>query len=83
MDQKQNSQKREEVRRQEFPGRQDAGLPGPIATPPGEPEGSGDRLEREPNQRPHDLDFHQSEDFTGAGVKGEEEERRRRDAAAA
>lgn len=45
---------------------------------PGEPEGSGDSLEREPNQRPHDLDFHQSEDFTGGGIKGEEEERQRR-----
>ena len=47
------------------------------ATPPGEPEGTGDRLEREPNQRPHDLDLHQTADYSGKGIKGgaEEEER--------
>ena len=72
-----NPLKQDEDRRQEFPGRQDTGEPGQIAAVPGEPEGSGDSLEREPNQRPHDLDFHQSEDFTGAGIKGEEEERAR------
>lgn len=76
-----NPQKRDEERRQEFPGREDTAIP-QTAEAPGEPEGSGDNLEREPNQRPHDLDFHQSEDFTGKGIKGEDEERQRREQAA-
>ena len=83
MTKKQNPGKPDQSDRLEFPGRLDTGVPGQIADPPGEPAGSGDRLEREPNQRPHDLDFHQSEDFTGKGVKGEEEERQRRADAAA
>ena len=77
-----NPQQRDEDRRQELPGRQGADVPAQTAATPGEPEGSGDNLEREPNQRPHDLDFHQSEDFTGKGVKGAEEERQRHENAA-
>lgn len=63
--------------RQDFPGRVNEGVP--QQTAPGAPDGTGDRLEREPNQRPHDLDLHQCTHLNGRGIKGEKEEQQRRE----